>query len=342
MIRRAITLLCVVFGFEASAQGVSEFIFESAPFKSCHASTIAETPSGLTAAWFAGSDEGNKDVGIWVSQRRNGRWSPPAEVANGVQADGPRVPCWNPVFFQQARGPLMLFFKMGPKPSKWWGMMCSSEDEGKTWSKPERLPEGILGPIKNKPVLLADGTLLCPSSTEDHGWRVHMERTSDWGKTWSRTEALNDGKTFAAIQPTILDHGSAGIQILCRTRQRKIVESWSRDGGKTWSALAATALPNPNSGIDAVQLKDGRSLLVYNPTTEDRSPLNLAVSEDGKRWKAAGILESEPGEYSYPAIIQTADGMVHITYTWRRERIKHVAIDPAKLQVKDLPDAGGK
>src|SRR5437764_3704005 len=158
MIRRAIALLCFVCGVEASAQSMSEFIFESAPFKSCHASTIVETPGGLTAAWFAGSDEGNKDVGIWISLRRDGQWSPPAEVANGVQAEGPRVPCWNPVLFQQARA-LMLFFKMGPKPSRWWGMMCSSEDEGKTWSKPQRLPEGILGPIKNKPVLLADGTL---------------------------------------------------------------------------------------------------------------------------------------------------------------------------------------
>src|SRR5438477_1013835 len=110
MMHRAIAFLSIALGLGAQAQPVSEFIFESAPFKSCHASTIAETPSGLTAAWFAGSDEGNKDVGIWISLRRDGQWSPPAEVANGVQAEGPRVPCWNPVLFQQARA-LMLLFK---------------------------------------------------------------------------------------------------------------------------------------------------------------------------------------------------------------------------------------
>ena len=80
-------------------------------------------------------------------------------------------------------------------------------------------------------------------------------------------------------------------------------------------------------------LKDGRQLIVYNHTPKGRSPLNVAVSRDGKAWEAALVLESEPGEYSYPAVIQAADGRIHITYTWKRQRVKHVVVDPAKLTV---------
>jgi predicted neuraminidase len=309
-----------------------EFVYDDVPFPQCHASTIAATPRGLVAAWFGGTREKNPDVGIWVARRGKSGWSQVVEVANGVQSKDKRFPCWNPVLFQPPQGPLLLFYKVGPSPRAWWGMLITSNDGGKTWSKPRRLPDGIAGPIKNKPVLLADGTLLCGSSTEDVGWRLHMESTKDFGKTWTRSAVLNDGKTFGAIQPTIILHGKA-LKILCRSRQGQVVESTSLDGGKSWSKLAATSLPNPNSGIDAVTLKDGRSLLVYNHTKRGRSPLNVAVSRDGVSWKSALILEDQPGEYSYPAVIQSADGLVHITYTWKRQRVKHVVLDPARLQV---------
>ena len=318
-----------------------EFIFESAPVPSCHASTLVETKEGIVAAWFGGTREKNPDVGIWISRHDGNGWSPVAEVASGLQENGDRFPCWNPVLFQPQGGPLLLFYKVGPSPSQWWGILATSADGGRTWSKPKRLRDGILGPIKNKPVQLKDGTLLCPSSTEHAGWQVHMEMTGDLGRTWKKTEALNDIKEFAAIQPTILVHPSGRIQILCRSQQKKITESWSADGGRTWTAMQATALPNPNSGIDAVMLRDGRALLVYNHTEKGRSPLNVAVSEDGKNWQSALVLEDQPGEYSYPAVIQTADGLVHITYTWKRERIKHVVLDPSKLQPRGLPASRG-
>jgi predicted neuraminidase len=316
----------------------TEFIYEQAPFPSCHASTIAETKDGLVAAWFGGTGERNPDVGIWVSRRNQNGWSKVVEVANGVQQDGRRYPTWNPVLFQPSRGPLMLFYKVGPSPSDWWGMLTTSNDGAASWSKPRRLPDGILGPIKNKPVQLPDGSILCGSSTEDAGWRVHIEKSSDLGESWQRTEPLNDRTQFGAIQPAILVHRSGKIQILCRSRQGKITESWSPDSGKTWSAMGTTMLPNPSSGLDAVMLKDGRALVVYNHTEKGRSPLNVAVSSDGKVWKAALVLENQPGEYSYPAVIQTADGLVHVTYTWKRQRIKHVVIDPGKLSLREMPD----
>lgn len=321
----------------------SEFIYETAPTPSCHASTLAETPQGLAAAWFGGTYEKHPDVGIWFSLRTAAGWSTPREVANGVQYTGvdgmvKRHPCWNPVLFQSPRGPLLLFFKCGPSPSTWWGMLTESSDGGATWSLARRLPEGIAGPVKNKPILLADGRLLCPTSSEDNGWRLHFEWTSDWGHTWFRTGPINDGKDIGAIQPSILRHHGDRLQALGRSQQGRVYETWSTDAGQTWSPLKLTALPNPNAGTDAVTLADGRHLLVYNHTPKGRTPLNVAVSSDGVDWQAALKLESEPGEYSYPAVIQTSDQFVHVTYTWKRQRVKHVVIDPAKLVLQPIID----
>jgi len=311
----------------------SEFIWKTGDITapSCHASTITGTADGLLAAWFAGSEEGNKDVGIWLSSYTNGKWSKPAEVANGVLNKLMRHPCWNPVLYNTG-SKILLFYKVGPSPAAWWGMVKTSDDNGKTWSEGTRLPKNIFGPIKNKPVMLENDELLCPSSTENDGWKVHMEFTPDFSVTWERTADLND-KTIGAIQPTIIKHKGGKIQMLCRSTSSKILTSESIDNGYSWSELTPTDLPNPNSGIDAVTLTDGRHLLVYNHITKGRNKLNIAVSDDGKVWKAAVLLEDdqEGSEFSYPAVIQTADGLVHITYTWKRMLIKHVVIDPGKI-----------
>jgi len=315
--------------FVAHAQQIQSagFIYESAPFPSCHASTIVETPQGIAAAWFGGTHEKHPDVAIWLSYFQNGTWSKPVEVANGIQGNGKRYPLWNPVLFQMPGKELILFYKDGPAPDEWWGMLKRSFDGGKTWSAAERLPKDIYGPIKNKPELLADGTLICPSSSEDHDWRLHMEFTKDGGKTWSRTEALNDGVTTSAIQPSILKLPDGKLQLVCRSENDFVLQSISADQGKSWSALKPTTLLNPNSGIDAVTLKDGRHIIIYNNTKKGRSPLNVAISSDGQNWKDVAVLENEPnGEFSYPAVIQAADGKVHITYTWKRKKIKHVVM----------------
>jgi alpha-L-rhamnosidase len=175
---------------------------------------------------------------------------------------------------------------------------------------------------------------------------VHFEYTNDLGKTWTKSADINDGTIVSAIQPSILTYKDGSMQVLCRSKNRTINESWSKDGGKTWSGMKASSLPNNNSGTDAVTLKDGRQLLVYNhvkpadslPNGKGaRTPLNVAISKDGKNWFAALILEDSPiSQYSYPSVIQTNDGMVHIVYTWRRERIKHVMIDPAKLKLEPI------
>src|SRR5262245_35439575 len=260
-------------GLEPSRGGtVSEFVFERAPFSSAHASTIVETRDGLVAAWFGGTREGAADVGIWLSRRLAGGWTTPIEVANGIQADGTRHPCWNPVLFQMPDASLALFYKVGPSPQTLWGMVQTSRDAGRTWSEAARLPDGILGPIKNKPVRLADGVILAPSSTESperpSRWRVHFEHSADGGRTWTTSPAggLADGHDIEAIQPSVLIHPGGQLEAVGRTRAGRLFETWSADAGKTWTPMTLAALPNPNSGIDAVTLRDGRHLIVYNHT----------------------------------------------------------------------------
>ena len=318
-----------------------EFIFNKAPFPSCHAATIAETSEGLVAAWFGGTKERNPDVEIYVSRKINHSWTKPVSVANGIQNDTLRYPTWNPVLYQVPRGDLLLFYKVGPKPSEWKGWMKSSKDNGITWSEAKALPDGYIGPVKNKPVLIGNNKLLSPSSTEGDGWKIHFEASNDFGKTWRWIGPINDGKTFNAIQPSILLYKNGKLQILARSKNRAILQSWSSDKGETWSPLEKTSLPNNNSGTDAVTLKDGRQLLVYNhvlpPGNEvkgARTPLNVAVSKDGETWYASLILEDSPiSQYSYPSVIQGKDGMVHIVYTWRRQKIKYVKVDPSKLEM---------
>lgn len=344
---------------------VAEQVFSIAdkPTKECHASTIVETPTGLVAAWFAGTREKDPDVGIWLSRQVDGKWTAPLEVVNGVQSMNLRYACWNPVLFQPKVGPLMLFYKVGPNPRDWWGMLTTSEDGGESWSWPTKLGEHfaighLLGPVKNKPIQLADGAILCPSSSEVEAedgndfWRVHFELTRDLGKTWEVIGPINDGIEFDAIQPSILTHANGAMQVLCRTRQAVVSQSWSEDGGRSWSPMAATELPNPSAGTDAVTLTDGRQLLVYNHTSREefhggigtRAMLNVAISSDGIDWKPVLTLEklSEKapagtdrrhwGEFSYPAVIQAEDGRVHISYTYNREGVKHVVLDPSRLR----------
>lgn len=164
-----------------------------------------------------------------------------------------------------------------------------------------------------------------------------MEHTSDYGITWNRTSALNDSDMYA-IQPAILTHKQGRLQILCRSRHSRILSSWSDDNGYTWSRLIPDTLPNPNSGIDAVTLADGRHIVVYNHLTEGRNQLSAAVSCDGKTWHAAFLLENDPPgtEYSYPAVIQSDDGLIHITYTWKRRLIRHVVVDPARIEPRPM------
>jgi len=317
----------------------AEFIYRQHDvlFPACHASTITETTEGLIAAWFGGTEERNPDVCIYQSININGKWGSVVMAADGVQ-ESKRYPCWNPVLFTKDDGEIVLYYKVGPSPQSWWGLFKTSTDNGKTWSSATRIPDNLLGPIKNKPIRLPDGKILYPTSFESSKeWNIYLETSDQNLKDWRKINI--DNNQLNSIQPTILTYKDGTLQLLCRSKNKNINESWSKDGGLTWSALAPTNLPNNNSGIDAVTLTDGRQILVFNPIVKGRNELALAVSKDGINWNAAVLLENDQdpcAEFSYPAVIQSKNGLIHVTYTWNRKLIKHVVIDPSKLKTKPI------
>jgi predicted neuraminidase len=301
----------------------SGFIYETAPFPSCHASTLLETPDGVMAAWFGGTYERHPDVSIYTAHRKNGTWSTPTLAADGIENEVFRNPTWNPVLHRKNDGKIVLFYKEGPNPREWWGHYKVSEDEGKSWSKETQLPPGFLGPVRNKSVELPNGQLLHPSSFEiNEKWTSHIELSDPDLKNWEKVELKGP---FSAIQPTVLFHPNNKIQVLCRTKEGVVASAWSSDNGKSWTPLEATNLDNNNSGIDGVTLSNGSHLLVVNPLKKGRNKLVLLGSSDGINWTEQLVLENaEKGEFSYPAIIQAKDGTVHISYTYNREKIKYV------------------
>ena len=301
----------------------SGFIYETAPFPSCHASTLLETPDGVMAAWFGGTYERHPDVSIYTSHRKNGTWSTPEWAADGIENEVFRNPTWNPVLHRKNDGTIVLFYKEGPNPREWWGHYKVSTDGGKTWSEETQLPPGFLGPVRNKSVELSNGQLLHPSSFEiNHVWTSHIELSDSDLKNWEKVELKGP---FQAIQPTVLFHSNNKIQVLCRTQEGVIASAWSSDNGKSWTTLEAINLDNNNSGIDAVTLTNGSHLLVANPLKKGRNKLSLFGSTDGINWIEMLVLEDEKeGEFSYPAIIQATDGTVHISYTYNRKKIKYV------------------
>jgi predicted neuraminidase len=307
------------------------FVFERAPFGQCHASTIVQTREGdLLTAFFAGTEEGHGDVAIWLSRGDGSGWSPPSKVAWDEGA-----PCWNPVLFRDAGEKIYLFYKAGPSPETWSGVYLTSDDDGVNWSQPHHLPAGLLGPIKNKPITMSNGDVICGTSTESYrAWACWVEIMGEggWGKFGPiYYEGVNEG----IIQPSIVEFSGGVLRMFVRSTQRigRICSADSSDYGRTWSRATATALPNPDSGIDCVKMRSGAIAMIYNDSTTSRTPLSAAVSADGGRtWTKALDLETGDGEFSYPSVIQATDGRLHAVYTWKRKRIKHIALDNVQLE----------
>ncbi len=346
-------LLLTVFALAAAsyhpaAAQTREFVYESAPFPSAHASTIVELRTGgVLAAWFGGTAEGKPDVTIWTASRTRLGWSAPSVIVRE-----PNVPTWNPVLFYAKTGRLWLYYKFGPSYTWWTAGRRFSDDDGKSWSPIEHLPAGLLGPIRAKPLMLTSGILLSGSSVESYGsWAAWVERSLDDGETWTAAgpitlpelqsaaqppplPAVSTLQPTGLIQPVLIPFSDRHIRLYARASLDigHICVADSEDGGVTWSPARRLDLPNPNSGIDLVRLRDGRIVLIYNDTARGRSPLNLAVSSDGEHFQNFAALETEPGEFSYPALIQGSDGDLHITYTWNRQRIAYVVFPLAKVR----------
>ena len=348
---------------DAGVTWSGEFIYPPATVTpECHASSVVALRNGdLLATWFGGLHERAPDVAIYMARFHAGAWSKPVEVAREA-LDGKPTPTWNPVLFHAHDGTLWLYYKAGPSPAEWTATRMRSKDEGATWSAKERLTDGVLGPIRAKPLVLDDGVIVSGSSNEGKGgWRVFIERSIDDGRTWSRIGPLTVAKEQDAaekpypepdmsspelrakdkgprgysgiIQPSVVSLGGKHLRFYARSKTlaSKVVASDSNDEGLTWSAPRFLDVPSNNSGLDVVALKDGREVMIFNDTPRGRSPLNLAVSADGEHFRVFATLEQGAGEYSYPAIIQAASGDLEMTYTWHRTTIKHVHLALAKV-----------
>ena len=295
---------------------------------SCHASTLTFTPDGtLLAAFFAGAKENADDVEIYLSRRGEDGWGELQQMSV-TSSD----PTWNPVLFTWGET-VHLWYKRFRPIAHWRTFTRTMRDS--IWSEErELIPEdrsGGRGPVKNKPILLADGTLLAGASHESEDgkeWRAFADLSRDGGETWTRTDYVPAPAGVKLIQPAVWQ-SEEGVHMLLRSDAGFIYRSDSSDGGKTWCEAYPTDLPNNNSGLDAVRMNDGTLALVCNPVAANwgaRTPLTLFLSRDnGKTWERAADLETEPGEYSYPAIIARGNEL-HITYTWRRKTAAYCRI----------------
>jgi predicted neuraminidase len=318
-------------------------------FRSCHAATLAPLPGGdYLAAWFAGTHERHDDTAIWTSRRTHGAWTPPVLT---VKVDD--TPHWNPVLFAPGDGGLHLYFKVGPTIPGWVTWAMHSPDGGRTWSAPAELVPGDRsggrGPVKNPPIVLANGDWLAPASVETaDAWRAFTDRSPDRGRTWTRSAPIGFADAslpgLGVIQPALWESAPGHVHMLLRSTCGWLCRSDSLDGGRTWSPAAATDLPNNNSGIAATRTPDGRLWLVCNPTAEraKRTPLTLFVSaNDGATWQRSIDLESDAvtvghlfrldgGEFSYPTLIHHDDRLAGV-HTVHRKQIAFWEAAPATL-----------
>lgn len=258
-----------------------------------------------------------------------------------------RKACWNPVLFTMPDGTIYLFYKVGSSVGDWQGCYVTSTDNGKTWGKRVMLPKNFIGPVKNKPELIA-GRLVCPSSTEAKWWTFHVElfnpATGEWkfvGPVPADSALLTDDQRMhpiKCIQPSILRLSDGRLQVLMRTHNAYLATSFSSDNGETWTPVELSSVENNQSGTDAVTMKDGRHVLIYNnfktlmgTPKGVRNPLSTALSSDGSNWRHWLTLEDSPiSQYSYPAIIQGKNGHLYCVYTWRRQRIAFKELVPPK------------
>lgn len=300
-----------------------EFIYDpKAPVEipSCHAATLIRTDYGILAAWFGGLHEGNNNVQIYVARRSDadGTWSSPQCVSTVED-----IPHWNPVLYDNGEE-ILLFYKRSQRIDSWNTMFTTSRDGGLTWSVPRRLCEHDVdgrGPVKNKPIRLSDGTILAGASFEQGLWRCFCDISEDNGYTWEETPFIPvPTEDTEVIQPSLWEDGR-GVHMLVRSKNQKIFRSDSTDFGRTWCTFYDSGLPNNNSGLDLVKVAENRIILCCNPVTEGRTPLALLESTDcGDTFERVLDLETEPGEYSYPAVI-TDGKYLYGAYTWKREKM---------------------
>jgi len=306
----------------------------------CHGSTITELENGdLFAAWYEGSYETASDVVIAGARRRAG-----AAGWDAVQtlAATPGRSEGNPVLFAPPGGVLWLFYATMIEPT--WDKCVlkykTSRDNGLTWSDPVVLRAQLGWLYRNKAIVLSTGRYVLPIYDEA---KLHsmMLLSDDHGRTWRASGPILSSP--ANIHPTVVELADGSL--LCYARyfasglghivsgRGHIWQARSTDGGETWSPATLTAIKNPNSGIDLTRLASGALALAFNDSYDKRTPLNLALSTDeGRTWPHQKAVETRPGAFAYPWLIQTRDGLLHLTFSYNYQTIKHVVCDEAWLR----------
>ncbi len=301
----------------------------SAGLPQCHAATIVERADGaLVSGWYAGAHEKARDVAIY------GAVLPPdAEEweARGVFADTPQFSEGNPVLYEDASRRLWLFFVtlLGDRWDTGQVKCAHSLDGGVTWNPPFYVCDEWGRMTACKPLTLPDGAILLPLYLEAGG--AFVLRTENLGQDWQTSMLVNT--PGGVMQPALARRGDGSVLMYLRTCEADpgtVWQSVSGDGGRTWDAPTRAPLPNPNARLDLTRLASGRLAVAFNDSPDQRTPLTLALSEDdGASWPLRFDVESDAGEFSYPALIQARDGLLHLVYTYRRTHIAHVACDEA-------------
>jgi len=311
----------------------SELIFERIPNAPVHhCSTLTEAPNGdLVCVWYGGSYESSDDQVLFVSRRKKGEraWSTPEVLVTGTLMHPPG----NAVVFRidSERMGLIWGRMDASRPIRRGGgwsqcqlMIRFSNDNGHTWTDDREMP-GLFGCLpRNAPITLHDGAFAVPLSGKTAGRSGgFLLVTRDAGRTWQPSGVMPGGS-----QPTVIQRDDGSLLAFLRSFPN-ILRSESTDLGATWTIPEPTDFRCPGSGIAMCRLDNGHLVLVYNNSpTHDRTPLNIVRSTDeGATWDDLRILEPNWGEYSYPCVIQTSDGTIHVTYTFRRYAIKHVQLN---------------
>jgi predicted neuraminidase len=321
------------------------------PFSQCHAATLLRRADGsLFVAWFGGTREGHRDTAIWAADRRSisgaakiptqptvGAWSEPRIIAKATDEAH-----WNPVLFALSDDEWVLHFKVGMRIRDWVSWSQRSRDHGKTWQDPEPLvagDRGGRGAVKNKPIQLTSGEWLAGASIETwRRWDAFVDRSPNGRDGWSASTNFpldrNRLRGKGVIQPALWQSAPNHVHAFLRSTEGTLFRSDSTDAGISWSEAQPTSLPNNNSGVDVVRMQTGILALACNPVEGNwaaRSPLSILFSNDnGKTWPQRLDVETGPGEFSYPALIEDGNGLC-VAFTWNRRRIAVARIDASEI-----------
>lgn len=315
----------------------SDFLPRAAP--SAHASTMTILPNNqLMAAWFAGAQEGAKDVAIFTSILQPNGWSTPQKVADRASLAGSIFAnvrkIGNPVLFTLNHRVYLWFVSVGV--GGWAGSqinLITSDDNGITWSKAKRL---VTSPLINI------STLVRTSAIRLQNNEIALPVYHEWLLKYGELLRMDENGNILmksrmpqrqSLQPSLIVENAQTAHAFLRdsSTMNQVQHLITHDGGALWQKMPPSPLPNPNSSVATLKLPDGKWLLVGNE--QNRHVLNAWISQDqGKTWHLAKQLENGESEYSYPFLLLDLNGAIHLTYTWQRKTIRHMIFSQAWLE----------